>query len=392
MIFKVVSLLLALSPACVLAEEAKIFDYSLGDHIIDFPIDASEVVDSDIDGYAGQSFIRMDAPEATEIALTFNASSQQLHYIEHDWIDRSKYASTALALPETVDLKFGKAKMADVQKAMGSDGFHYACRQIVRTTDGFVSFLSFEIPSHPDAVYTFVFEHSSDLEERGWVEAGREDTDSAVLAATIVFRPYYAKRFWCDDRIAYSSNAKLSDAVDQQSFSDFLPKDVPEKETDPWSVATEPVLMITKNGALTWGDRMHIMPDSANCTRAEIMLWAHTAQDADLLALKGTPVDASFNLLLLNGVHASVETPVTLSHAIYAPIDGREWPPFAIGSFTLGPFDFKTLIEAENDPAVFGFSLEFGSDVAGMRDNFWSLEGLYAAGSEAIKLCEAKTP
>ena len=52
---------------------------------------------------------------------------------------------------------------------------------------------------------------------------------------------------------------------------------------------------------------------------------------------------------------------------LYAPIEGREWPPFAIGSFVFGPFDFQRIIEAENDPSVFGFSLEFSSDVAGTR-------------------------
>ena len=94
-IFKAAIFLLALSPSWVMAEEAKIFDHVLGDHIVDFPIDTAEVLDSDIDGYAGQTFIRIMAPEATEIALTFEASSQKLHYIEHDWIDRSKTASTA---------------------------------------------------------------------------------------------------------------------------------------------------------------------------------------------------------------------------------------------------------------------------------------------------------
>ena len=284
MIFKAAIFLLGLSPSWVMAEEAKIFDHFLGDHIVDFPVDTAEVLDSDIDGYAGQSFIRIMAPEATEIALTFQASSRKLHYIEHDWIDRSKTASTALDLTNTPEFQFGKAKISDVQSALGSEGFHYACRRIVRTSDGFVSFLSFE----------------------------------------------------------------------------------------------------------TWGDRMHIMPDPVDCANADVMVWAHTVQDKDLLKLKRQAVDAAFNLLLLDGVHAPVEAPLTLSHAIYAPIDGREWPPFAIGSFVFGPFDFKTLAEAENDPDVFGFSLEFGSDVAGMRDNFWSLEGLSKAGAEAIRLCQEK--
>jgi hypothetical protein len=94
--------------------------------------------------------------------------------------------------------------------------------------------------------------------------------------------------------------------------------------------------------------------------------------------------------LVLNGVHAPIEQPITLNSALYAPIEGRKWPPFAIGSFVFGPFDFRRIIEAENDPTVFGFSLEFGSAVAGMRDNFWSLQGLFEAGTEAIRLCQEK--
>lgn len=390
MIFKAAIFLLGLSPSWVMAEEAKIFDHFLGDHIVDFPVDTAEVLDSDIDGYAGQSFIRIMAPEATEIALTFQASSRKLHYIEHDWIDRSKTASTALDLTNTPEFQFGKAKISDVQSALGSEGFHYACRRIVRTSDGFVSFLSFEIPSRPEAVYTFVFEHSPDLIERGWVEPASEDFGGAILVATIVFRPHYGEQFWCPERVAYDPKSKLPLPPEQQRFSDFLPNGLEEVETDPWSVITEPVLMIAKNGAVTWGDRMHIMPDPVDCANADVMVWAHTVQDKDLLKLKRQAVDAAFNLLLLDGVHAPVEAPMTLSHAIYAPIDGREWPPFAIGSFVFGPFDFKTLAEAENDPDVFGFSLEFGSDVAGMRDNFWSLEGLSKAGAEAIRLCQEK--
>jgi hypothetical protein len=253
---------------------------------------------------------------------------------------------------------------------------------------GFLTFLSFEIPSRPNSVYTFVFEHSPDLAKLGLVDATRGDLDAAVLVATAVFRPSYADDFWCAQRVPYDAKAEPPPPPEQQSFADFLPRGGIPIDTDPWAIMTEPALMISKNGAVTWGDRIHIMPDPADCTQAEIMVWAHTMKDQDLLALEGKSVDASFNLLVLNGVHAPIEQPVKLSTALYAPIEGREWPPFAIGSFVFGPFDFKRIIEAENDPSVFGFSLEFGSDVAGMRDNFWSLDGLYKAGTEAIRLCQ----
>jgi hypothetical protein len=74
-----------------------------------------------------------------------------------------------------------------------------------------------------------------------------------------------------------------------------------------------------------------------------------------------------------------------------APIEGSDLSLFSIGTFVFGPYDFMQLIEVENEPTVHGFSLEFGSDVAGMQDNFWSLEGLFSAGNEAIRLCEEKS-
>lgn len=122
------------------------------------------------------------------------------------------------------------------------------------------------------------------------------------------------------------------------------------------------------------------------------MVWAHTIRDRELLALEGKVVDASFNLVDTEAVRAPIEATVKLSSALYTPIAGREWPPFAVGSFVFGPFDLKRLIEVENNPKLFGFSLEFGSDVAGLLDNFWSLDGLQKAGREAIKLCEAMEP
>ena len=388
MVFKVFLLVLAAIPSSLSADEARTYDHRLGDHIVDYPIDAPEVLDSEMDGFGGQSFVKVKAPEGTEVALTFRRPSQTLHYVEHDWIERTAQASTALALPDVPEFQFGASKIGDVQKALGADGFHYACRQILPNAGGFLSFLSFEIPRRPDAVYTFVFEHSPDLAKLGMVDATPDDLEAAVLVATAVFRPSYADDFWCAERVPYDPKAELPPLPEQQSFADFLPLGGVPVDTDPWAVMTEPALMISKNGAVTWGDRIHIMLDPADCTQAEIMAWAHTVEDQDLLALQGKSVDASFNLLVLNGVHAPIEQPVTLSTALYAPIEDRAWPPFAIGSFVFGPFDFQRIIEAENDPSVFGFSLEFGSDVAGMRDNFWSLDGLYKAGTEAIRLCQ----
>jgi hypothetical protein len=58
-----------------------------------------------------------------------------------------------------------------------------------------------------------------------------------------------------------------------------------------------------------------------------------------------------------------------------------------VRSFVFGSFDFDRIIAAEGDPSVFGFSLEFAEGTAGLRDNYWSLEGLYDAGNEAMRLC-----
>lgn len=389
--FKAVILILSMAPVAAAADVAKVFDYALGDHIVEYPIDGPEVLDKEMDGFGGQSFIKVKAPEATEIALTFRRPSQTLHYIEHDWIDRSKSASTALSLPETPEFQFGKTKVVDIQKAMGSEGFHYVCRQMLPASGGFLSFLSFEIPSRPDAVYTFILESSEDLIKRGWVGANNKDLDGAVLVATTIFRPSYAKDFWCAERVPYDAEAKLHPPREQKNFADFPPTDGITVDQEPWQVMTEPTVMISKSGAMTWGDRMHIAPNPEDCTQAGIMIWAHTLQDEKLLALEGKEVDGFFNLLLADKRREPIETPVKLNHTLYAPIDGREWPPFAIGSFVFGPFDFERLIETENDPSASGFSLEFGSDVAGLRDNFWTLEGLHKAGVEAIKLCKERT-
>lgn len=154
MVFKAIVLALAAVPSSLWADEARTYDHRLGDHIVDYPIDAPEVLDSEMDGFGGQSFIKVKAPESTEVALTFRRPRQTLHYVQHDWIERTAQASTALALPDVQEFQFGTSKIGDVQKALDADGFHYAGRQILPNAGGFLSFLSFEIPSRPDAVYS----------------------------------------------------------------------------------------------------------------------------------------------------------------------------------------------------------------------------------------------
>jgi hypothetical protein len=178
---------------------------------------------------------------------------------------------------------------------------------------------------------------------------------------------------------------------ENESFENFLPAGAGVAETDSWEVITDPFLMIIKNGALTWGDRLYIMPNPADCTLGEVMVWAHTYDDQGLLALEGKDVEAAFNLLLVAQKRAPLKSPVSLTNTLYAPINGREWPPFSIGSFVFGPFDFERIIAAEGDPSVFGFSLEFATEAAGMHDNYWSLEGLFDAGNEAMRLCRERS-
>lgn len=372
-----------------LAEEPSIFEYRLGDHIIDYPLSELDVISSDLDGFGGQSFIKVNAANATEVVLTFREPQNTLQYLEHDWIERDKTAPTALGLPSTSEFLFGQTRVSDIQSALGQQGFHYACRQLQPISGGLLTFVSFEIPSRRDAIYTFVAEYSRDLADRGLVDIENIDLTQAILVGTIVSRPNYPDDFWCDERIDYTATPALSDQTvpENESFEDFLPPNSRIAETDPWELVTDPILMIAKNGALTWGDRLFITPSSVNCSRAEFMVWAHTYDDAGLLALEGWDVDGAFNLLLIEQQRVPLEAPVPLSNALYAPIDGREWPPFAVGSFVFGSFDFERIIASEADPSVFGFSLEFAEGTAGLRDNYWSLEGLYDAGNEAMRLC-----
>jgi hypothetical protein len=376
-------------PAVALAEVATVFDYTLGDHIIDYPLSALDVISADLDGFGGQSFIKVRASNATEVVLTFRRPENTLQYLEHDWIDRRSTAPTALGLPGIPEFIFGKTRVSDLQATLEQQGFHYACRQLQPISGGLMTFLSFEIKDHPAAVYTFVAEYSRDLAERGLVDLESIDLSQAVLVGAIVSRPNYPEDFWCAERIPYAV-PMLSELPPGEDFESFLPQDASVIVTDPWEVVTDPFLMITKSGALTFGDRLYIIPNLADCTIAEFMVWAHTYDDAGLLALEGQDVDAIFSLLVVEQNRVSLQAPVPLANALYAPITGRDWPPFAIGSFVFGSFDFERIIAAEGDPSVFGFSLEFPNGAAGMRDNYWSLEGLFEAGNEALRKCQGK--
>ena len=258
------------------AEAPSIFDYRLGDHIIDYPLSDLDIINSDLDGFGGQSFIKVNAPNATEVVLTFRQPRNTLQYLEHDWIDRDNTASTALGLPGMLEFTFGQTRVSDIQLALGQRGFHYTCRQLQPVSGGLLTFVSFEIPSRRDAVYTFVAEYSRDLAERGLVDLENIDLTQAVLVGTIVSRPDYPDDFWCDERIDYTATPAVPDQTvpENESFEDFLPQNSRIAETDPWELVTDPFLMIAKNGALTWGDRLYIKPNPADCSRAEFMVWA----------------------------------------------------------------------------------------------------------------------
>ena len=395
MLYRIVTCLLVLSlPPAAYADEASVFDYWLGDHIIDYPLSELDVITTDLDSFEGQSFIRVRAPNSNEVVLTFRRPRNTLQYIEHDWINREVTSLTALDLPEVPEFIFGQTRIADIQSALGQQGFHYACRSLEQISGGMLSFISFEFSSRRDAVYTFVVEYSRDLANRGLVDLEEIDLTQAVLVGTIVSRPDYPEDFWCADRVPYTANPALPGAKTSvnESFESFLPLGTSVADTEPWEVITDPEVMIAKNGALTWGDRLFLIPNSSDCSGAAIFLWAHTYDDEKLLALEGRDIDAAFNLLLVEQKRVPLQSPVLLKHALYAPIKARSWPPFAIGSLSVGTFDLERLIELEKNQSAFGFSLEFSTDTAGMQDNYWSLEGLYEAGSEAMRLCQEHKP
>ena len=395
MLYKIITglLVLSLSPAAY-ADEASVFDYWLGDHIIDYPLSGLDVITTDLDSFGGQSFIWFRAPNANEVVLTFRHPRNTLQYIEHDWINRDVTSLTALGLPEVPEFIFGQTRIVDIQSALGQQGFHYACRGLEQISGGVLSFISFEFSSRRDAVYTFVVEYSRDLANRGLVDLEEIDLTQAVLVGTIVSRPDYPEDFWCADRVSYTAKPALPDAKTSvnESFESFLPLGTSVTDSEPWEVITDPEVMIAKNGALTWGDQLFLIPDLSDCSGAEVFAWAHTYDDEKLLALEGRDLDAAFNLLLVEQNRVPLQSPVLLKHALYAPIKGRLWPPFAIGSLSIGRLNLERLVALEKNESAFGFLLEFSTDTAGMQDNYWSLEGLYEAGSEAMRLCREQRP
>lgn len=171
------------------AEEASMFDYFLGDHIIDYPLSAFDVVAHDMNGFAGQSFIKARMPNGTHLAFTFRGSSPTLSYLENDWVDRDTAPKTRLNLPGIPEFTLGGTRAADLQEAFGGTGFHYECRQLQPVAAGLISLISYEIPERPGAVYTFAVEYSRDLAERGLVDLENIDLTRAVLVAAIVSRP-----------------------------------------------------------------------------------------------------------------------------------------------------------------------------------------------------------
>lgn len=51
----------------VFAEAPSVFDYRFGGHIIDHPLNELDVISSDLDGFGGQAFIKVNAPNETEV-------------------------------------------------------------------------------------------------------------------------------------------------------------------------------------------------------------------------------------------------------------------------------------------------------------------------------------
>lgn len=117
------------------------------------------------------------------------------------------------------------------------------------------------------------------------------------------------------------------------------------------------------------------------------MIWAHTDEDEALIALEGQEGAASLNVVGSDRERAPLRSPPILDVAMLAPIDGRDWAPFAIGRLFVGNFDLAAISSAEPEPSVLGFSLEFQGDVAGMMSNYWTVERLEEAASQAIAIC-----
>lgn len=370
------------------AEEASMFDYFLGDHIIDYPLSEFDVIAHDMEGFAGQTFIKALMPNDTHLVFTFRGSSPILSYMENDWIDRETAPKTNLNIPGIPEFTFGQTRAADLQKAFGGTGFHYECRQLQPVSAGLLSLISYEIPERPDAVYTFVVEYSRDLAERGLVDLENIDLTRAVLVATMVSRPSYNAYFWCPDRVPYTSTPMPASVPEESNFEDFLPGGKQVVERSEWRLEPELGGGITKAGAVTWGDHLHVFPQKGDCTTADVMAWAHTSEVKALKALEGQEIAGNFNLLLAGNKRVPLKSPVELTMVIQPEAAIENNLSFAVGAFRMGLFDFERIISAEGDMQVLGFGLEFEGNPAGLKNNYWSLEGLFRAGNAALSACE----
>lgn len=370
------------------ADTVEMFDFRLGDHIIDYPVSEMDVVASELYGPRGDAYIKVNVQNGNHVSMTFVAPQVEIGYLEHDWVNRTEPAQTALKIPSVDEFSFGETRASELQAAFDEDGYHFVCRQTVPVSGGVLSFISFDHPNDADVVYSFVVEYSQELAELGLVDPEAIDLEQAVLVAAIAARRSYLEEIWCDRTQAYSAQAIVPELPEINSFTDFLPGG--EQIADPsiWQVETEPFLLISKNGAITWGDRILITPNSNECNSVDMIIWSHSADRAALNSLKGQDVPGSFNLLVAGGQKVPLQTPVTLAVVIEPQIGSGEQLPFLVGSFHIGGFDLERLAIAEEDKSVFGFSLEFPRGTAGLKSNYWSLEGLHEAAVEMLRLCQ----
>ena len=371
----------------LVAQEAQIFDYRLGDHIIDYPLSELDVVASELYGPRGDAYIKVNVQNGNHVSMTFAAPEVKIGYLEHDWVNRTAPAPTALKIPDVKEFNFGKTRASELQAAFGEDGYHFVCRQTVPVSGGVLSFISFDHPHDADTVYSFVVEYSQELAELGLVDPEAIDLEQAVLVAAIVARRSYLEEIWCDQTQAYSSQATIPALPKVNSFADFLPRGGQIADPSVWQLETEPRLLISKNGALTWGDRILIVPGSKKCNAVNLIVWSHSVDKAALNSLKGQDVPGSFNLLVAGGQKVPLQTPVSLTIVLNPHIGSDEPLPFSVGSFDIGGFDLERLATAEADENVYGFSLEFPRGTAGLKSNYWSLEGLHDAAMEMLQLC-----
>ena len=129
-------------------------------------------------------------------------------------------------------------------------------------------------------------------------------------------------------RMRYTPTPDLPSKPVTDSFYDFLPDKAYVAAESRWTVQTEPFLLIQKSGALTYGDSMQIIPEADECNIVKIIVWAQTYEDDRLMDVEGTEVSGSFNMLFRGQVRVPLRSPVVLEKAMFAPINGREWPPF----------------------------------------------------------------